>query len=140
MDRYNVSKLLQVILAKHLAVAARASGRGDVIINSVHPGLCNTELFRSVPWPISIPFNLGLRVFGRTPEMGSRCLMAGVLTGNEEELDKETTTNGRYMENCVVAPYPKIMNGDEGERMQERVWEELLEILENVQPGVRKNI
>jgi hypothetical protein len=75
---------------------------------------------------------LAMRVFGRTSEMGSRCLLAGALAGDE--------SHGRYMENCVVANYAPIMNGEEGKAMQAKVWEELITILEGVQPGITKLI
>ncbi|PNH70234.1 hypothetical protein VD0002_g387 [Verticillium dahliae] len=135
LDRYNVSKLLQIIAVKHLAVATRASAHSadeDIIINSVHPGLCQTELFRSMPFPFNYPMNIGLRIVGRTSEMGSRCLLAGALADEE--------SHGRYMENCLVADYAPILNGDDGEVMQSKVWEELMGILEDIQPGIQKLI
>ncbi|KAH6687725.1 dehydrogenase/reductase SDR family member 13 [Plectosphaerella plurivora] len=131
LDRYNVSKLLQVIITKQLAAATRHSGHPaneNIIFNTVHPGLCQTELYRSMPFPLNYPMNFVMRMFGRTSEMGSRCLLAGALAGDE--------SNGRYMENCAVADYAPILNGEEGEAMQVRVWEELVAILEETQPGI----
>lgn len=113
----------------------RTPGHPDnekIIINTVHPGLCQTELYRSIPFPFNYPMSFGMRVFGRTSEMGSRCLMAGALAGDE--------SHGRYMVNCVVADYAPIMNGEEGEAMQVKVWGELVTILEGVQPGITKLI
>ncbi|EEY15177.1 conserved hypothetical protein [Verticillium alfalfae VaMs.102] len=135
LDRYNVSKLLQVIIVKQLATATRVPGyppNERIIINTLHPGLCQTELFRSMPFPLNYPLKLGMRVFGRTSEVGSRCLLAGALAGEE--------SHGRYMENCVVAEYAPILNGEEGELMQVRVWEEVVAILESIQPGITKLI
>jgi NAD(P)-dependent dehydrogenase (short-subunit alcohol dehydrogenase family) len=135
MDRYNVSKLLQTIVTRCLAAAAHDSARDadvDVIINSVHPGLCQTQLFRSVPFPVSVVMRLSLRAVGRTPEVGSRCLVAGALAGPE--------SHGKYMEDCAVADYPSIMNGDAGVVMQAKVWEELLAILEDIPPDISKLI
>ncbi|KAM0331470.1 hypothetical protein ACHAQA_003146 [Verticillium albo-atrum] len=134
-DRYSVSKLLEIIAVKQLAAATRTSDHPDdekIIINTVHPGLCQTELYRSIPFPLNYPMNFGMRVFGRTSEMGSRCLLAGALSGDE--------SHGRYMENCVVADYAPIMNGEEGDAMQVKVWDELITILEGVQPGITKLI
>lgn len=135
MDRYGVSKLLEVIVVKQLAAAMQAAGHPadeKIIVNTVHPGLCQTELYRAIPFPVNYPMNWGMRLAGRTSEMGSRCLLAGALAGVE--------SHGRYMENCVVADYAPIMNGEEGEAMQVKVWEELVSILEGIQPGIKKLI
>lgn len=85
-----------------------------------------------MPFPLNYPMNFAMRIFGRTSEMGSRCLLAGALAGDE--------SNGRYMENCVVAGYAPILNGEEGEAMQVRVWDELVAILEETQPGITSSI
>ncbi|CRK29421.1 Short chain dehydrogenase atnD like protein [Verticillium longisporum] len=135
LDRYNVSKLLQVTIVKQLAAATRVPSYPPserIIINTIHPGLCQTELFRSMPFPLNYPMKLGMRVFGRTSEMGSRCLLAGALAGEE--------SHGRYMENCIVAEYAPILNSEEGELMQVRVWEGVVAILEGIQPRITKLI
>ncbi|ROT43707.1 dehydrogenase/reductase SDR family member 13 [Sodiomyces alkalinus F11] len=137
VDRYNTTKLLQVIATKHLAVASRASGRGDVVINCLHPGVCRTELFRFVPFPLSIPFNAAMLLFGRSADMGARTLMAAALS---DESDEANATHGRFMSDGLVAEFPPIMAGDEGEQMQVRVWEELLEILDGIVPGISRTI
>lgn len=85
-----------------------------------------------MPFPFNYPMNIGLRIVGRTSEMGSRCLLAGALADEE--------SHGRYMENCLVADYAPILNGDDGEVMQSKVWEELMGILEDIQPGIQKLI
>ncbi|KAL2760466.1 hypothetical protein ACRALDRAFT_1078828 [Sodiomyces alcalophilus JCM 7366] len=137
IDRYNTTKLLQVIATKHLAVAARASGRGDVVINCLHPGVCRTELFRFVPFPLSIPFNAAMMLLGRSSDMGARTLLAAALS---DESDEATATHGRFMNDGLVADFPPIMSGDEGEVMQVRVWEELLDILDGIVPGISRTL
>ena len=131
-DRYSVSKLIQIIAVRELAAAATGSSSGSVVITAVHPGLCRTQLFRHVPWPASWLLALILRLIGRTPEQGSRTLMAGAFAGAEAQ--------GRYMADCVVAEFPKIMQGEAGRLMGEKVWAQLLAELEKIEPGVSKNI
>jgi retinol dehydrogenase 12 len=132
-DRYNVSKLLQVILVKKLAEETEASGKGAVVMTSLSPGLCATDLFRHVPWPISWIINLGLFLFARTPEVGARTVM----TAAWHEGD---TANGCYMTDCLERQFPKIMRGETGEALQKRVWDETTEILEQLEPEVVSNI
>lgn len=129
------------MIVRQLAGALRASSRNDeVIVNSLHPGLCNTELFRSFALPLRIPHQFILRCVARSPEMGSRTLLAAALTSDEAEHNEKTATHGRFMEDCVLGRYPGFMPGDDGEALQAKVWEELLGILEDIQPGIKENL
>lgn len=49
-DRYNTSKLLEVLLVRSLAAAMRngANANKPIIINAVNPGLCYSEIARDV--------------------------------------------------------------------------------------------
>ncbi|OLN84935.1 WW domain-containing oxidoreductase 1 [Colletotrichum chlorophyti] len=131
-DRYNTTKLMQVILARQMALAADASGKGRVQITTLNPGLCSTALFRNVPFPLTLVVKVGLKLLARSAEVGSRCLVAGAFVGDE--------AHGMYMSDCVVVKFPKMMRGEEGESMQGRVWDETLEILNGVDPGVSRNL
>ncbi|KAF4780360.1 short-chain dehydrogenase [Colletotrichum scovillei] len=131
-DRYNTSKLMQVILARQMAIAADASGKGRVQVTTLNPGLCATALFRNIPFPLTIVVKVGLKLLARSAEVGSRCLTASAFAGEE--------AHGRYMSDCVVVRFPKVMQGEEGEQMQVRVWEETVELLNGVDPGVSMNL
>ncbi|KAK1655367.1 short-chain dehydrogenase [Colletotrichum phormii] len=131
-DRYNTSKLMQVILARQMAIAADASGKGRVQVTTLNPGLCSTALFRNVPFPLTIVVKVGLKLLARSAEVGSRCLTASAFADEE--------AHGRYMSDCVVVRFPKVMQGEEGEQMQGRVWEETVELLNGVDPGVSMNL
>lgn len=140
-DRYKLTKLLQIMVVRQLAAKMRTSPKNDhVIINSFHPGLCNTDLFRSFALPLRIPHQLILRLVARSSEMGSRTLLAAALTSDEAEGDEKTTTHGRFMENCVVGRYPDLMLGPDGEALQVKIWNELVEILDGIHPGIKENI
>ncbi|KAK2032057.1 short chain dehydrogenase [Colletotrichum zoysiae] len=132
LDRYNTTKLMQVILGRQMAIAVDASDKGRVQVTTLNPGLCSTELFRNMAFPLTIIVHIGLKLLARSPEVGSRCLMAGAFAGDE--------AHGRYMSDCVVAEFPKMMRGEEGEHLQERLWEETVEILNGVDPGVSMNL
>ncbi|EFQ29891.1 short chain dehydrogenase [Colletotrichum graminicola] len=132
LDRYNTTKLMQVILGRQMAIAADASDKGRVQVTTLNPGLCSTELFRHLPFPLTIILNVILKLVARSPEVGSRCLMASAFAGEE--------AHGRYMSDCAVVEFPKIMQGEEGEQMQKRLWEETVEILDDVDSGVSKKL
>jgi retinol dehydrogenase 12 len=129
-DRYNLSKLLLIMCARGLA---EEMGRpGPVIVNTINPGLCRTELFRNAPFPLNVIASIGLWLLGRTPEMGSRTLMSAAFAGEE--------THGLHMDSCVVRDPSKYILTEDGKKMQKKVWDELKEILEGAEPGVTKNI
>lgn len=134
LDRYNLSKLLQLMMTRKLAEAFSPT-TGDsppVIINALNPGLCRTQLFRYIPFPLSILTDSATALVGRDAEVGSRTLLAAAFAGQE--------THGKSMTDCRLHRWPGIMLGDEGEQLTQKVWEELLEILEGIEPGVTENI
>lgn len=130
-DRYNVSKLLEIFVVRELAV--RMDPNDPVIVNSLNPGFCQTDLFRHAPFPLSYIVQGGLRLLGRSSEVGSRTLMAAAAG------DKQTT-HGKYMDSCVVRDPSALVVSKEGEEVQRRVYSELMDILEGVQAGVTKNV
>ena len=133
VDRYSTTKLVQLLMVRKLAAAADSSGKGHLTMNAVNPGLCNTQLYRSWPFPLSLMMRLMMPLLGRTPEMGSRPLTAAALTGDE--------THQRFLTDYAVThPWPSSTEGDKGERLAKKVWDELLEILEGIEPGVTGNI
>ncbi|GJN74602.1 hypothetical protein PLICBS_008693 [Purpureocillium lilacinum] len=138
LERYNTTKLLQLLLMRKLAAAADArSGKGQghhhhVIVNALNPGLCRTQLFRRSFWPLSWGVWLAFAVFGREPEMGSRTLLAAACSGED--------MHGRWMTDCRLQVWPGLMRGEEGERLADKAWAELGEILEGIEPGVMGNV
>ncbi|RAL11989.1 NAD(P)-binding protein [Aspergillus homomorphus CBS 101889] len=140
-ERYPTSKLLDVLLARELAVRVgeriegqegqgQGQGRG-IVVNCVNPGLCRSELTREAD---SMLVRVGLKVLGRTCEVGARTLVAGAAGGWE--------SHGQYMSNGVVCPseLSAFVCNEEGRSTQRRVWEELTLILEGIKPGVMDNL
>lgn len=129
-DRYNTSKLLPIWIVRELA--SRMPPNDSVIINCINPGFCRTDLFRHAPFPLSYILKIGLHLLGRTSEMGSRTLMAAAAA------DKRS--HGKYMDSCIVRDPSRLVCSKEGEELQRQVYDELMDILEGIQPGVTKNI
>lgn len=69
---------------------------------------------------------------GRTAEQGSRTLVAAAVAGEE--------SHGMYMCDCKVGRVSRWVESGEGEEVRERVWEELLGVLEGIQPGIGNNV
>ncbi|KAF4446384.1 hypothetical protein F53441_9952 [Fusarium austroafricanum] len=132
LEHYSKTKLVQAIFMTQLAKAVDASGKGQIIVNGVHPGFCSTPLFSKTSFPFNLMFSILLAFLGRTAEMGSRALLAGVFAGND--------LHGKLMFNGEFHELPKCMQGDDGEKLRGRVWGELMRILEGIEPDVPKLI
>ena len=134
LDRYNTSKLLEVFFVRSLAEAMRTGPHAEekVILNTINPGLCHSSLARSITGIQGLVFWLLKLLMARTTEMGSRTLVAGA-TGGEE-------TYGQYMADSRVTPPSEFVRSEEGKKTQARVYDELITILEGIQPGISKNI
>ncbi|KAI9825809.1 MAG: hypothetical protein M1832_000749 [Thelocarpon impressellum] len=133
-DRYNVSKLLEVLAVRELAGALAASPRGGrtVVLDTVNPGLCHSELGRDAAGARGMIFTVMKALLARSTEVGSRTLISAASAGWEG--------HGQYFSDCkVAAPSPYVLS-PEGQDMQRRVWVELGEKLERIQPGILGNI
>ena len=125
-ERYPTSKLMEVFCVREMA-AKRSVDTHPVTINMLNPGLCESELSREGNARIKI-----MKFFlARTTEAGSRTLVAAAAAGPE--------THGEYMNMCKVTPTATITRGAEGQKIQKRLWGELMEKLEKIEPGISGN-
>ncbi|KAJ4421243.1 hypothetical protein N0V82_003875 [Gnomoniopsis sp. IMI 355080] len=126
-ERYYVSKLLEVLTVRQLATKVQNRG---VTINMLNPGLCHSELGRDAG--LFSVFTLTKAVMARTTEVGSRTLVAAGAVGKD--------SHGKYMTDGLVddEALSSFVKSAEGEEVGRRVWKELSEILEGIQPGVTK--
>ncbi|KAM0248461.1 hypothetical protein ACHAP5_003406 [Fusarium lateritium] len=132
LQHYSYAKLIQIMFTTKLAEAVDSSGKGHIFVNAVHPGFCGTQVFRNMPFPFKLMFNSLLAILGRTPEMGSRALLAGAFAGED--------LHGKMMFNGELHQMPKTMQGEDGDKLNRRVWGELLELLEGIETGITKRI
>lgn len=126
-NRYPTSKLLEVLAIRQIAPKLNGSG---VILNYLNPGLCHSELGREAPFFLTI-----MKFFlARTTEVGSRTLVASAAAGPE--------SHGKYMTDAKVddEALSPFVRSEDGAKASHKVWKELSEILESIQPGVTQNI
>lgn len=131
-DRYNTSKLLEVFTVRELGSITSRSGKPFVIMNCLTPGLCESQLMRHASIALAIVSKIGKIVIARSTEIGSRTLFAAAVAGKE--------SHGQYMANCKVAEPSAFVKSVEGNKAQKRVYDELLQILEDISPGISENI
>lgn len=71
-------------------------------------------------------------LFARSTEYGSRTLVHAASQGSG--------SHGQYLSHCDIAqPGPLVMS-ENGEELQERVWNEVADKLEKIKPGILENI
>ncbi|KAK1091199.1 hypothetical protein LTR48_006789 [Friedmanniomyces endolithicus] len=128
MDRYNVSKLLEVFACREIARLHPVSDM-RVTLNFLNPGLCHSELQRDVPSSFRPLVNIFM-LLARTTEVGARTLVHAALAGPE--------THGKYLSDNRVRACANLVEGPEGAEVQRRVWGELGGILEGIRPGILK--
>lgn len=130
-QRYPTSKLLEVLVVREIAPKLNGSG---VVLNMLNPGLCHSSLSRNTTGMQAIIFWLMKSLIARTTEVGSRTLVAGAEAGEE--------SHGEYMHDGKVdeeslSPFVK---SEDGAKASKKVWAELKEILEKIEPGVTANL
>jgi len=88
--------------------------------------LCDSELHRDVT-DTSRVARVALKAIARTSEVGARTLVHGASAGPE--------THGQYVPDCKITKTVGLCKGQAGADLQNRVWVELCEKLEGIQPG-----
>jgi len=69
-----------------------------------------------------------MKILARPTMIGARTIAYGASTGPE--------AHGEYLPDCKITTLGGLCKGKEGAELQKRVWEELKETLEAIQPGV----
>ncbi|KAF4963965.1 hypothetical protein FSARC_8067 [Fusarium sarcochroum] len=133
-DRYNVSKLLEVMLVRSISAAMREGPHAaePIILNTVHPGLCESELDKDVEGLPRYLLKLAKTLVARKTEVGARTLVHSAAAGEE--------SHGQYMSECRVKEPSAFVRSKEGAETQARVHKELMLILESIQPGITQSL
>lgn len=123
--RYQVTKLMEVLFTRELV--ARLGNSTRVIVNLVNPGLCTSNLDRNSGNPSAV-VRLVRRLLDRTTEVGSRTLVLGA--------SAPATSHGEFQsdganQNVEAWIYTKV-----GQRVQKKVFEQTLQVLEARKPGI----
>lgn len=133
-DRYNVSKLLEVMLVESFSEAMKQGPNADkpVIISAVNPGLCYSDIDRDLKGIAGFVFSALKAMMARTTEVGSRTLVHAAASGKESD--------GQYLSECRVTKPSAFVRSKEGQDTTKRLHAELMTILEQIQPGVTSRL
>nr|XP_023908628.1 short chain dehydrogenase sol3-like [Quercus suber] len=128
-NRYLVSKLLEVFACRQITQEHSVEQLG-CILDFVNPGWCHSELMREMD---SAAIDFVKRVMCRTTDEGSRTLVDAAVSHGPE-------VHGKYLSNQRVTPVAPLVTRKGGAELQKRVWDELAQKLEQIQPGVLQNL
>ncbi|GAD92895.1 short chain dehydrogenase/reductase family oxidoreductase, putative [Paecilomyces variotii No. 5] len=133
MATYGLSKLMEIFAIRYFATLIPLS-RSGVVLNTVSPGLCKTDLARNATPAFREQLQALHAQYGRTAEDGSRTLLHAAIAGKE--------SHGCYLSSCEIAEskVPSWISDEEGKKSQKYVWELIATELESIEPGSVKKI
>ncbi|KAL2834063.1 hypothetical protein BJY01DRAFT_224622 [Aspergillus pseudoustus] len=148
-QRYPVSKLLQILLARAMANRlVDMAGKPVIIVNSFTPGYTHSGLMNNTHGVTAWAGPLLAKAVARKTEVGARTLVAAVSMGEE--------SHGKYMNDSEIDDYvvssvsvqksanlsrsalSPFVRSEHGAKAQENLWKELWDILESKLPGVSR--
>ncbi|EJD46980.1 NAD(P)-binding protein [Auricularia subglabra TFB-10046 SS5] len=132
-DRYSVSKLVQLFAVRELARLV-SDTQPFVVVNTLNPGLCYTDLDRNGEGLFKIALAVMRTIMAWTAEQGSRTLIHAAVGGPATH--GVFMTGGRTQHNSL-SPF---VTSAEGAETQKRIWNELSAKLEGIQPGIMATI
>ncbi|KAG6918158.1 hypothetical protein DXG01_016143 [Tephrocybe rancida] len=131
-DRYPDTKLLDVLF--YLALNERLGTHSPVIVNGVNPGFCLTEIRREFTGLKAMLVGVMEWLIARTSEEGSRQLIYAAVGG----ADDEDQLCGAYISCARVSEASDFAIGAKGRVVQDKLWNEVADILSAVDPRVRQ--
>jgi len=126
-QRYDETKLLNVFLTRAMAQHLSAN---DVVVDSVNPGLCHSELTREATGAVKVIFTIFKTLLARSTEKGSRTIIHAALGENQSKVQ------GKYLNKCEIHEESDYVISDEGRKVQDRIWKETMVILVEVDKRV----
>ncbi|KAK7007445.1 hypothetical protein R3P38DRAFT_3031127 [Favolaschia claudopus] len=122
-NRYPLTKMINIFFVR--AFNDRLPVSTPLVIDAVNPGLCKTELMRDVKGFMAMIFGALMNVLAFTAEEGSRQLVFGAIA----HPDKPDALRGQYLSACRIFEVSDFILSAEGVKAQNRIWNELVEIL-----------
>ncbi|KAJ7177102.1 hypothetical protein C8R46DRAFT_48481 [Mycena filopes] len=136
--RYLVTKLLNILFVR--ALTERLPPNSPLIINSVNPGLCHSDLTRGLSGIVAFLEQLFALILSFSTEVGSRQLvLAAVAPAGNSKLALEEL-RGAYISGSNIREPSEFVVSPEGRKVQDRIWDETVDILEKVDPKVADTV
>ncbi|KZT39202.1 NAD(P)-binding protein [Sistotremastrum suecicum HHB10207 ss-3] len=127
--RYCVTKALNIFFVR--ALAARLPSYSNITVNAVTPGLCHSKITRDLKGIGAAIYEVFVYLFARSTEAGSRTIVHAALSGSQENMQ------AKYLNTCRVAEESDFILSVEGPKVQDRLWNETIDILAKQDKRVR---
>ncbi|RYP51841.1 hypothetical protein DL768_002917 [Monosporascus sp. mg162] len=122
IERYSTSKLLNVLWTRELS-ARVANSKLNIVINTVNPGFCASELHRADPQA-----SKATRLLAWTAQQGGHCL-ADAATRHIED-------HGAYISEQITKKPSSFVLSPAGKEAQLKIWKETVDLLNKEAPAV----
>ncbi|KAJ7104422.1 hypothetical protein B0H15DRAFT_926349 [Mycena belliarum] len=130
-SRYATTKLLNILFVR--ALNARLASPKPLIVNAVNPGYCYSELRRNFSGLLAVVDAVQERLLAFTSEQGSRQLVYGAVA-------PPAGLYGAYIDLSAVAEESDFVLSEQGAQVENRVWDEMVQILSEVDPRVAETV
>ncbi|KIM22320.1 hypothetical protein M408DRAFT_79206 [Serendipita vermifera MAFF 305830] len=114
-ERYALTKLLDLLMTEELAKVPLLR---DVIVCSVNPGFCQSDLMREAS---SIQRRIGYAILARTTALGARTYLWAALTND--------IPPGSYTSSCRVLEPSGVAAAKDAPQVRKKLWNEMTSIL-----------
>ena len=95
-NRYNVSKLIHLLVTREFAGALDASSKpGTVITSNTNPGHVETSIMRNNSFLVRMGSKVFVKLTARTADQGGRVMVHAAHGGK--------ATHGQYLSECRIA-------------------------------------
>lgn len=130
LGQYSNSKLLEVLIFRHIYPILKQNGYGDVTMNILNPGLCHSALSRDESLALRIVKVFAMAIFARSSEVGGRTLASALMP--------DKGMDGHYLHDGIVAEeaLSDYVKSEDGRVIGERLWKEVKYVLERARSGV----
>lgn len=126
--RYGVTKLLKILCIRELTIQTTT----PPVITTVNPGFYWSDFMRDSSG-VALHLENGLRwILARSTEVGSRTLVAGACAGR--------ASHGQYVADCRNQEPAGWISTEEGAKVQRRVYEQTVNVLEKIEPSIGRNV
>ncbi|KAJ3915596.1 hypothetical protein F5877DRAFT_81690 [Lentinula edodes] len=139
-DHYSDTKLLNMFFARALQ-SKLSKSCPSIVVDSVDPGYCISDLRRSLSGPGAWLLLLLDRLFAYSTEEGSRNLVHAALVGNKATIgpsEDEGQFKGAYLSTQKISDVSSFASSGAGLRLQAKFWDEMVEIATNKDERVAK--
>jgi len=130
-DRYFLSKAMVQMLVQQLARRISNEGKDGhkpmVVVHALSPGYCRTDLFQESS---SVGSRIALKIIGWEADVGGRALVVGAIAERGGE-----ASHGGYMSEGELRQCSSWLETGQGKEVGDKLWAEMLDVVEGVQPG-----